>query len=47
MTTQDGTLDLGPPAIRWRRYGVAAAERRPPQIEHAVLGAHCSCALMR
>jgi NitT/TauT family transport system permease protein len=24
MTTQDGTLDLGPPSIRWRRYGVAA-----------------------
>ena len=24
MTTQDGTLDLGPPPIRWRRFGVAA-----------------------
>ena len=24
MTTQDGTLDLAPPPIRWQRHGVAA-----------------------
>src|SRR5206468_12515335 len=24
MTTQEDTLDLGPPPIRWQRYGVAA-----------------------
>jgi len=23
MTTQDGTLDLGPPPIRWQRYAIA------------------------